>query len=137
MIVVDASSLVKYLLKEENWHEVEEHLARERAYTVSHAVKELLNALWRHVALLKTFSREIAIEKWTLFKRLAESDVIVLKAQEEYLEMALNIALDHGITVYDSLYIACASKLKASLLSSDEEQSKVAEMLGLPVIFIE
>ena len=63
--------------------------------------------------------------------------MIVLKAQEEYLEIALNIALDYGITVYDSLYIACASKLKASLLTSDEEQSKVAEMLGLPVIFIE
>ena len=45
---------------------------------------------------------------------------------------ALEIALEHGLTVYDAIYVAQAEKL-GELLTSDEERGKVAGSLGIKV----
>ncbi len=45
MIVVDASALAKYILREEGWEKVYTLLASDYVVTVDHALKEVLNAV--------------------------------------------------------------------------------------------
>jgi len=137
VIVIDASSLVKYLLKEDNWLGVEEWLVKDDVYTLDHAVKEILNALWKATALLKVLPVEVALEKRRLLLEMVNNNVVTLKSQDEVIDDAFLMALKHGVTVYDALYIAYADKIKASLLTSDERQAEAAEKIGVDVIFIE
>ncbi|RLE48342.1 MAG: PIN domain nuclease [Candidatus Methanomethylicota archaeon] len=136
-MVIDASSLIKYLFKERNWLKIEEQLLKEEVHTIDHATKELLNALWKSTTLYKIFTEDIAIEKWKLFKKLIGEKVIILENQEELLEEALQIALSHQITAYDALYLAQANKLKAPLLTSDQKQANAAKKMNINTIFIE
>ncbi|RLE83640.1 MAG: PIN domain nuclease, partial [Thermoprotei archaeon] len=52
-----------------------------------------------------------------------------------YLDAALQIALDYGVTFYDSLYLAQAQKY-GEFLTSDEEQADIANQLGIKVYLI-
>ncbi len=46
MIVIDASTLVKYLLREDGWIRVSQYIRERRPlYTVDHALKECANAV--------------------------------------------------------------------------------------------
>ena len=52
MIVIDASALAKYLLREEGWTRVSRYVRERRPlYTVDHALKECANAVWKHTRL--------------------------------------------------------------------------------------
>jgi predicted nucleic acid-binding protein len=62
--------------------------------------------------------------------------VVVVESEKAYLEDAFSTALQTGITIYDSLYIAQAMKRKAKLLTSDDRQVRVAQRLGLEVISV-
>ncbi len=42
--------------------------------------------------------------------RLVETQVIITEQEDRYVKRALEIALSHGVTVYDALYIAQAEK---------------------------
>jgi len=137
VIVVDSSSLVKYLFKEDGWLKVEEELLKDDVYAVDYVAKELLNALWKSVVLHKLLSKEVVVEKWELFKKLVKEGVIVLKNQDEFLDEALSIALHYSITVYDSLCLACAEKMGASLLTSDRRQASAAKQMGIQVMLVE
>ena len=61
--------------------------------------------------------------------------MIVLENELKYLDRAFEIALEHGLTVYDALYVAQAEKL-GELLTSDEEQGEVASALGIAVYLV-
>ena len=46
MIVIDASSLAKYVLHEENWEKVGKFIKKRRPlYSIDHIIKEVGNAL--------------------------------------------------------------------------------------------
>lgn len=47
MIVIDASSLAKYILREENWELVRKHLAGEPC-CLDLALAEVSNTIWKH-----------------------------------------------------------------------------------------
>jgi len=51
--------------------------------------------------------------------------------QDEVIDEAFQIAKEHNIAIYDSLYIALAKKLGFSLITLDKFQSKVASELGV------
>ncbi|MEM4444567.1 MAG: hypothetical protein QXJ21_04275 [Thermofilum sp.] len=55
-----------------------------------------------------------------------------MEPQERYMQQALEMALTHGITVYNSLYITQARGLK--LLASDRVQLAVSEKLGVETL---
>ncbi|MDW7999475.1 MAG: type II toxin-antitoxin system VapC family toxin [Candidatus Nitrosocaldus sp.] len=59
MIVIDASVLTKYILREEGNGEVREYLL-DQPYSVTLVFVETSNAIWKHHALHKTISREEA-----------------------------------------------------------------------------
>jgi len=131
--VVDASSIAKYILREDNWREVRGHLANE-PYSLTLALAEVSNAIWKHHVLYKEVSREEAEKMFNALKKL--EDVIVFEPFEKYLDDALEISMAEGITVYDALYIAQARKFD-NLLTSDDRQKNIAEKIGIQVEFVE
>ncbi len=133
MIAIDASSLAKYVLREENWRDVRNHLLNE-PYSLNLALAEVSNAIWKHSVLYGRISREQANKMFKALEKLRE--VVVFEPFEKYLEDAVKIAMDKNITVYDALYIAQAKKI-GKLLTSDDKQRKIAEEIGIDVIFIE
>jgi len=135
VIVVDASALAKYILKEEGWREVRK-LLEGGAISVDHIVKEVSNAIWRKCAVLKLKDVEVAVRRYELLVELVRSGVVVLESELKYLEKAFRIAIENGVTVYDSLYVAQARELGAQLLTSDQKQVEVAMKLGVNPLYV-
>ncbi len=133
MIVIDASSLAKYILREDNWKKVREYLLDE-PYSLTLALAEVSNAIWKHHVLYKEISDGDAKIMFDALKKLR--DVVVFEPFEKYLEEAMKISIEEKITIYDALYLAQAKKLN-SLLTSDEKQWKVARKMGINAEFIE
>ena len=122
-VVVDASVAVKWCLPsvvEELVAEAEELLASSRRDEIRFLVPdlfwvELANALWKavrrgelsadHAASAISFVRDLGIET------LASVDLV---------SQALDLALTHDRTVYDSLYVALAMQSKTELITADE-----------------
>ncbi len=129
--MVDASALTKYVLREEGWEQVGLLLKKRRpVHTLDHILKEVGNAIWRHAALRRIIDKDLATTLYSRLLGLVEAGVIVVEPESRYLEEAFRIAMEHSITVYDSLYLAQARRL-GELLTSDEEQARVAQKLGI------
>lgn len=60
MIVVDASALAKYLLREEGWEEVSRYVRTMRPlYSLEHVLKEVTNAVWRDASTRKVVTSKL------------------------------------------------------------------------------
>ncbi len=134
MIVIDASSLAKYILREENWKRVREYLLDD-PYSLTLALAEVSNAIWKHHVLYKAISNKEAGIMLEALKKLKE-DVVIFEPFEDYLEDAVNIAFDWGIPIYDALYLAQAKRY-GSILTSDEKPWKIAKKLGIKAEYVE
>jgi predicted nucleic acid-binding protein len=133
--VIDSSTLAKFLLKEKGWERVRDIL-RERPYTLDLAIKEAANAIWRRTVLLKDIDVEKALQILDSLLRMRKI-VLEVDPQDLYLKQALKIAIDHGITIYDALFIAQALNRKAALATSDKQQCEIAFKLSIECIYIE
>jgi len=135
--VIDASPLVKYILHEEGWEKVSEALKHYAPlYSVDHILKEVANALWKHAYLRKMITMSLALELYSLVEKLTETRAIIIENERTYLPRALQLALQYGLTIYDSLYIAQAEK-HGKLLTSDATQARVASGLGIETLLID
>jgi len=134
VIVIDASSLAKYILREENWERVRESLLNE-PYSLTLALAEVSNAIWKHHVLYKVISNREAEIMIEALKKLKE-DVVIFEPFEEYLKDAMEIAVSEKIPVYDALYLAQAKKY-GSLLTSDEKQWEIAKKLEIKAEYVE
>lgn len=132
MIVIDASSLAKYILREKNWKNVRDRLVDE-VFSLNLALAEVSNAVWKHSVLYGKISEKQANKMFRVLEKLR--DVVIFEPLERYLENAIEIAMNKIITVYDALYIAQAKEI-GKLLTSDEKQGKIAKELGIDVVFI-
>ena len=105
MIVIDASSLIKYILREDGWKDIS-YFIRERRplYSVDHLVKEVGNAIWKHCSLHKIIDKKSALKLYDGLKILLKTEVIIIEPESDYLNEALQLALKHGITLYDSCF---------------------------------
>ena len=136
MIVIDASALTKYLLHEEGWEAISAYIKKVRPlYSIDHLVKEVGNAIWKHCYLRRAIKLDEALKLYRALLKLVETKVIILEPEVNYIETALQIALQRGITLYDSLYLAQAQKL-GELLTSDGKQAEIATKLGIRVHLI-
>lgn len=135
MNVIDASSLAKYVLREDSWIEVRRSLEKETV-SVDHVLKEVANAIWKKAIVLKLEPIEVAWKRYQVLQKLVRENIIVLEDELDYLDEAFKIALENNITVYDALYIAQTLRLKATLVTSDKKQAQVAEKLGAKVHYI-
>ncbi len=136
MIVIDASSVAKYILKEENWREIREYLLCNEVFSLDLMLKEVLNAVWKYYSLFGTIPIVIAYAKKNILFKLIEQEIIRIEPQHKYLEPAFDFALKNKATIYDSLYIVQALKKQAQLLTSDKKQAETAEKHGVSTIFI-
>lgn len=126
MKVIDSSAIIKFFLKEPGWEKMKSHLVA--STTVDLALKELGNALWKKVRR-KEMKLDDALEILTSFPL-----AVNIADQREYLARGLEIAVEHDITMYDSLFIALALKNECELVTCDNEQISVATKLGVKSI---
>jgi len=130
VIVVDASLIGAFILKEEGWEDYAGML--EDALTVDHAVKEVGNAIWKAYTRGHIGLEDVKTKLEALKKLLSKN--LTMFPEIELLDEAMEIALSHKIPIYDSVYIALALTKGASFSSLDETQLSAARKLGVPVI---
>ena len=135
MIVIDASALAKFILKEGNWERVYEVLST-GTISVDHVVKEVANAIWKHYSVYKACSLDVAVKRFQLLRKIIDEELISLESELKYLDKAFEIATQNNISVYDALYIAQAITHNTPLVTSDKRQTEVAEKLKLEAIHI-
>jgi len=134
VIVIDSSSLAKYLLREAGWEVISQYIRRGSVYSLDHALKEVSNAIWRHYCLKKAIEASKAKELYQALRKLIKAGAIILESEEQYIDEAVEISIEHHLTVYDSLYIAQAFHRRNALLTSDEKQAKIAEKMNIHTI---
>jgi predicted nucleic acid-binding protein len=130
VIVADASVIVSFVLEEPGWENYIDIL--EYCFTVDHAVKEVLNAIWKSYRN-GVLSLEEAVLKSQVLKKMINVNVLLFD-EVDLLDEAFKISLGHNITVYDALYIALALKLGKPFATLDLRQRRVAEALGLSLV---
>ena len=123
VIVIDASALAKFILKEEGWERIADFL-RAGTISVDHIVKEVANVIWRRL-----MRKEISLEDARrMFEAMREviGKAVVIEDEMDYIDDAFEISIRRGVTVYDSLYIALSGNMKLKLLTADEVQAQAA-----------
>jgi predicted nucleic acid-binding protein len=125
VIVIDASVLVKFILKEEGWNKIADFL-KAGTISVDLVIKETVNAIWKRV-MRKEISLEDAKRMFEAMKGILNKAVII-ENEMDHIDEAFKISIKQNITVYDSLYIALAKKKKLELLTADEMQAQVASL---------
>ncbi|WP_457741872.1 type II toxin-antitoxin system VapC family toxin [Thermococcus sp.] len=134
VIVIDASTLVKYLLKEEGWRKVSAFLRKNREITsLGLALIEGANAVWKRYRLYRDIDFETA--QRLLDYLHATREIILYENPLEYIGEGERVALENSVPIYDALYIAQALKY-GKLATSDEKQGKIAEKLGVKVLYL-
>lgn len=137
MIVVDASALVKLVVKEEDSSkaiaEVEGAINRgEVVVSADIALAETLSAIWKHHKILKDISLNELNGK--IDTALLIWDRIVKIDTGGLAHNAMGVALTNNITTYDSLYVAACRANNAPLLTFDEGIIKRADKLGIRLL---
>ncbi len=120
-LVVDASVLVKRVLLEPGFEEVDRLLEEAvEGFVELHvpdlAFKEVGNAIWRHASRGCVKLDEAP----RLLRAVLELPLRVHSQDAELLTRSLELALKASITIYDALYIALAERLRAELVTYDE-----------------
>ncbi len=134
VIVIDTSVLVKYLLKEVGWRDVSTFLRKNREIaSLELALIEGANAVWKRYRLYGDIDFKTA--QRLLDYLHATGEIILYENPLEYLREGEMIALENHIPIYDALYIAQALKY-GNLVTSDEKQGKMAERLGVNVVYL-
>jgi predicted nucleic acid-binding protein len=122
-VVVDASVAVKWCLpslREELVAQAEELLASSRREEVQFLVPdlfwvELANALWKAVRRNEISSNNAA----SAISFMRDLDIATVPSID-IVPQALDLAISHGRTVYDSLYVALAMQSKSEMITADE-----------------
>ena len=131
MKVIDASALIKYIVKEPGWKKVQEFILA-GCITVDLALKELANALWKRV-MRKELDVGLAVK---LMNTILTRRIVRIYPQESLLVEALKLSTNTSLPIYDAIYIVLARELKTELITSDIEQAKKAEELGVFPILV-
>jgi predicted nucleic acid-binding protein len=134
VFVIDSSTIAKFLLKEEGWRKVKDIII-EKPYTLDLALKEVANAIWRRTILLGNMNIEKAFVLLDDLLKL-KNTLLIVEEQDLYLNQAFRIAIENKIPIYDTLFITQAISKQAVLITSDENQYKIAQKLNVKVLYI-
>jgi len=88
-------------------------------YTVDIALAESLSAIWKHVKLHRDLKPEDALSVVQDLTKIY--DKLNILTVRELSEETVEIALTHGVTIYDSVYIAATRKIRATLYTADQK----------------
>jgi predicted nucleic acid-binding protein len=119
-VVVDASVAVKWILPEDDSEQARAILeaSAEGAFDLiapEHVLAEAANAVWARSYLRK----EISVLSAQLGVALLRSANVAYTPTEALIPQAFELALAHGWTVYDCLYVALAMQEDAVLVTAD------------------
>jgi len=129
--VIDASVLVKLLLREPGWEKIVEYL-RHGTISIDLALKEAINAVWKQRNRSQITDEEASIMIESLRGLIGK--VVKMEDESNYLKDAISITFKQNVTIYDALYISLAKKKELILLTSDRRQAEAAEREGVKVI---
>ncbi len=134
MIVIDASILAAFILKEEGWERLAKFLVR--SITPSLAIGEVANAVWKQVALRNVMNLTEARQALKILKSMLDVNIAVYESRD-VIEEAFDIAVRRKITVYDAIYIALARKTGSALVTLDQKQAEAATSEGVNVTLLQ
>ena len=131
-MILDSNVLIKLIVNEPNSEKarrrirevIEENFS---LYTIDIALAESLNALWKHVKLHRDLQKREAESAAKDLKELYDSLNVI--TTRELLDEAIETALTWDITVYDSLYVTAAKKLRATLYTADQKLYNVSKKI--------
>lgn len=133
MIVIDASALASFLLKEEGWQEIGDAL-REGVLSPDLALKEVSNAILKRFRRGEMSREEVDAVLHALRTLLGRA--LKVEGEGEYLEDAIKVAMEKGITVYDAIYIVFSKDKNLRLITADRSQARAASEEGIKVILV-
>lgn len=126
MKLIDSSVIVKFFSEEPGWEATRQYLYVPISIELS--MIELGNALLKKVRKGE-------------FKEGAVNDILARYPkvfrfidQKRHLPKAFEIARKHGISIYDSLFIAAAMKEGYELVTCDGRQAEIAQKVGVKAI---
>jgi len=131
VIVVDASALSAFILREEGWRKLAKYMVR--SISIDHIVKEVANTIWKATYIRKVLTVEEALKAFKTPLMIIATN-IPLYSQLTYLNKPMDISLQPPSTIYDSLYIAQAIIENKPLLTLDEKQKRIAKALRINVL---
>jgi predicted nucleic acid-binding protein len=126
--VIDSSSLLKFLNREDGWEDVDEELEA-GCITIELAIKEAGNGLWKRVKRGE-ITGNVASK---LYNTFLEHLPIKLAEQKELYSDSMELAISNRMTLYDAMFIQLARKLGLPLVTSDREQTDICKKLGVQV----
>ncbi len=134
MIVIDASSFSKYILREENWQQIKNTIdGSEPIGSIDYVLVEVTNAI-RTENLKRNISESESFLRFEAMEMIYEG-AFHIESSKTYIKEALKLGIAERTTIYDALYIAQALRY-GKLLTSDQKQSKISAKLGIETIFI-
>ena len=126
-LLFDASSIFNTLVEMEPAPLIDQ-------YTLDFTRYEVLNVIWKHHKLLKTYNRKtLDILLQSTVQILSEMNLLSIKGFENE---TMETAVTNSISLYDSAYITLAKENQCSLVSEDNQMRKKSQELGLPVLSI-
>jgi predicted nucleic acid-binding protein len=137
MMTLDASALVKLVIDEDSSDKVRRIVYKtlsndEPIIAPGIALHESMNVLWVYSVGRKELSKDKVL---AAFDKLLQIWSLMKHADSEDLDkMAMAIALDSKLTVYDSLYVAASILYKSPLLTFDKDMRLKANRIGVTVI---
>jgi predicted nucleic acid-binding protein len=75
VIVVDASVVIAFFLREKCWESLKQHM--KETISIDHIIKEFYNAVWKATYLLKTLDHKSAYNVIKLFNIYLEKNIII------------------------------------------------------------
>ena len=131
MTVIDASALVAFVLREEQWESIEGVL-HEGPASVELLPLEAANA----ILIARRRKRINSSEAMGALRMVRDLSglAVTLSPHAPLLEWAWEIAEDQDVTLYDAVYVALARRERTSLASRDQAQLKAARNVGVRVL---
>ena len=130
--MLDASVLAALHVRESATDAIEAALARiegDELHAPDFVLLEVANVLWKRVRM-HDLTAEEAME--AIVDVPVES--LVLHRTEDLVPQALALALAHGFTAYDALYVALATRVGGTVVTNDGGMRQRGIEAGLPVV---
>ncbi|MGI0018842.1 MAG: type II toxin-antitoxin system VapC family toxin [Nitrososphaera sp.] len=118
MFVADSSYLVEGLLKDASLLEHEAIVAPDIA------LYEVINAVWKHEAILKDL-KDGRPHLGLLFELASTNAIRFVKPDAQVTRKAYELACEKRCTFYDAIFAALARELGVSLETFDEDQRRL------------
>jgi predicted nucleic acid-binding protein len=119
-LVIDCSIAAKWVLHEAGHIQALDLLQEERAGKVALTAPDLLLVEFASLIAKRTRRKQISPDTAQDSFRLMQQAAPMLFATQPLLEAALKLAVDHQLSLWDSVYVALAIALDCPFITADE-----------------